>query len=247
MEHPILFSTPMVKAILDGRKTMTRRVLKIPKWAVPYEEYFETDGKTATAICEKTGCQADIQCPYGKPGDILWVRETWWKYGGEYLYRADGDEEISACSTPTGGYPSECRNYPGCEGCTRTNWKIPWKPSIHMPKAACRIKLKITNIRVERLQDISTEDICNEGIWVEPPPIVKTGAQFPSDFENRTETQKDEWFETTARATYIGQCDHIAALHREWENLWDSLNANRGYGWDKNPWVWVVEFERVME
>lgn len=132
-EHPILFSTPMVKAILEGRKTQTRRIVK-----EPFYSWIETatNPKWMEAIL--------TQCPYGNVGDILWVRETWQyvDFAGEdngYVYRAtDPDWE------------------------TMEEWR--WKPSIFMPKEACRIKLRIESIRIELLQDITEEDSICEGV-----------------------------------------------------------------------------------
>lgn len=152
MEKPILFSGEMVNAILAGRKTMTRRVVK-----------------------------NDAHCPYAS-GDTLWVRETFAVncVGGQdfLFYRAD--------------------SYPDGDG-------APWKPSIFMPRKYSRITLRITDVRVERLQDISEDDAIAEGI--EPDPHVSTWLKF--------------------------------AL------LWNRINEERGFGWDTNPWVWVVRFERV--
>lgn len=141
-EHPILFSGPMVQAILDGRKTMTRRVIKMPKWAQECnEDYeFEIDDDIPYSICKKTGCLAAIDCPYGFPGDRLWVRETFCKdLDHNVFYKAD--------------------NMPPWED-------TKWKPSIFMPRWASRITLEITNVRVERLQEISGKDILAEGLDV---------------------------------------------------------------------------------
>lgn len=140
---PILFSTPMVNAIMRGDKTMTRRLIKTPKnkLAAGFRINTSKDGanKWPEAIDENerglegNGC--NMECPYGQIGDVLWVRETWSRWANEpYKYKADG----------TTGYS--------------------WKPSIHMPKAACRIFLEITNIRVEWLQDITENDAISEGV-----------------------------------------------------------------------------------
>ena len=128
---PILFSTPMVQAILDGRKTQTRRTLKMPPKNITITENgFEGESGRI------------YKCPYGKAGDILWVRETWkdspkqatWQ---RYSYKADYNSHLAELGK--------------------------WNPSIHMPKSACRIFLKVKSVRVERLQDISEEDAKAEG------------------------------------------------------------------------------------
>ncbi len=167
-EKPILFSTPMVRAILLGKKTQTRRVINL---------------KNEHGLPLHYSRIVDRPCPYGKVGDRLWVRETWLKDGEVYLYKADFGKGILSSS-----------------------WEGHWKPSIHMPKVACRIRLEIVNVRVERLQDISHEDAVAEGC------------------------QKEDG--------------------RSWgrlgfSQLWDQINKDRGFGWDVNPWVWVLDFKRV--
>ena len=175
-EHPILFSGPMVRAILEGRKTQTRRVIK-----------------------PQTTWGSDVEyCPHGVPGDRLWVRETWcpleradWsRPGREYNvnYKAD--------ATPEGE-------------CIRKEMGYQWKPSIFMPRWASRITLEITGVKVERIQELlDHKDIMAEGILPD---------EGPRCYSCRT----------------------------RFAELWDSLNAKRGYGWDANPWVWVIEFKRL--
>lgn len=181
---PILFNTEMVRAILEGRKTCTRRLVKFlpgenPQWTGYIEDGLMLyNGKNEPCI---------RQAPY-KPGDILYVRETWCKgsYGNEkekYYYKADDN-----------------------------NFFCTWHPSIHMPKKAARIFLKVTDVRVERLQEIDIEGIRNEGL--------------------------------SSAAVHCG--DMEIAL-KEWEILWNSTIKKSDldrYGWDANPYVWVVEFER---
>lgn len=140
-EHPILFSGAMVRATLEDRKTQTRRVVKLPSWSTRNWDDFETDGRTAEVICSNTGCSAVICCPYGKVGDRLWVRETW-------CYFIAGDAHI--------GYKATDEICP--DAIDR------WHPSIHMPRTASRITLEITDIRVERLQEINEQDAIAEGV-----------------------------------------------------------------------------------
>tara|TARA_R100000306_G_scaffold62433_2_gene70105 strand:- start:1950 stop:2519 length:570 start_codon:yes stop_codon:yes gene_type:complete len=185
-EKPILFNTEMVRAILDGRKTQTRRIIK-PSFhmeQIDGELFFEDhwgeylEAKDVSLI---------------RKGDTLWVRETvafedglkhakqMWAMGQsvEYYFKTD-------CSPETG-----------------------WTPSIHMPKCVARIFLKVTNVRIERVQDISLYDAQHEGC-----PLTDT---------NNFVISPIVWF----------------------QQLWDSINDKRGYGWDKNPWVWVYDFEVV--
>lgn len=151
-ERPILFSGPMVRAILEGRKTQTRRIIKIPSWGQGDIELCDKAGMGQSAIdwpnvvCKATGCLAEIPCPYGWRGDRLWVRECW-RFGypvklkgpsmniESLQYRADYSD-----STP-----------------------VPWRPSIHMKRKDSRITLEIVRVRAERLQDITEEDAIAEG------------------------------------------------------------------------------------
>lgn len=141
-QHPIIFSTPMVRGILDGRKTQTRRIIK-PQ---PYKngDTWHYNKKSFGNSPPNEVCNSPIpglKCPYGQPGDLLWVRETWAPAMGEICFKADYSDKVL----------SEKRN------------KGLWKPSIHMPKAAARLWLKITDVRVERLHDISEKDAIAEG------------------------------------------------------------------------------------
>ena len=198
---PILFNTEMVRAILDGRKTCTRRIMK-PQLTAHYGTH-----------CTKP--------PY-QQGDILYVRETWTEECGKYYYRADYDSDyLDSCETLSGGYPASCRNHPGCDGCMATSTRIHWHPSIHMPKEAARIWLKVTDVRVELLQE------CGEGWCID---IEKEGIATPQD-----------------PILYISDDAFHDALRMEFQKIWDSTikKSDIGrYGWDANPWVWVIEFER---
>lgn len=200
-ELPILFNTEMVRAILDGRKTCTRRIMKPQPTA-----HYGTQ-------CAKP--------PY-VPGDILYVRETWTEECGKYYYRSDYDSDyLDPCETLSGGYPASCRNHPGCYGCTATSMRIHWHPSIHMPKEAARIWLKVTGVRVERLQE------CGEGWCID---IEKEGIVAPQD-----------------PILYISDDAFHGALRMEFQKIWDSTIKKSDidrYGWKANPWVWVIKFER---
>jgi hypothetical protein len=197
-ERPILFSGPMVRAILEGRKTQTRRVIKRLNGRGEISEF----GPSTTRGYEwhfrdKRGLWNDVdtqyildRCPYGKFGDRLWVRETIARSGGYIQYVADG--VVSKLPWPS-------------------HWKNDPRPSIHMPRHVSRIALEITGVRIERVQDITGNDVLSEG------------TEFP-DAVDYTEAP--------------GRWD---AFRR----LWDSINAARGFGWDVNPPVWVIEFKRV--
>lgn len=188
---PILFNTEMVRAILDGQKTQTRRIMKPQAYCtVPKDcavcNAWRFDGKT-TSECPPS-CVTTPDQPYNV-GDILWVRETYCEpYApGMYAYRADYDEHDIIPNSV--GHVSLSANM------------FRWKPSIHMPKQAARIFLRVTDVRVERLQDIDDDGVVAEGLEI--------GAQI-DELWNRTLSKSD-------RAKF---------------------------GWDANPWTWVIEFER---
>lgn len=155
-ERPILFSGPMVRAILDGRKTQTRRVVK-PQPGIHCVPWQRPDGQFIWIIAETGhGVSEPFTCPFGQIGDRLWVRETWnADWCDRTIYKADGGYAKHA------GYSVEPR----------------WRPSIHMPRWASRIMLEITDVRVQRLQEISEEDAISEGIH--------SVAAFPSGYSNR--------------------------------------------------------------
>lgn len=196
---PILFSTEMVQAILAGRKTQTRRVCSHQFWQHSELTDFNIN-KTHSKV------DRSVSSKY-QPGDILWVRETFQKLESvnhkeiDFLYKAD----------------VEYHNYFNSD-------LVVWSPSIHMPKEAARIFLKVTNIRVERLQDISEEDAIAEGIERYGPFGEFKGDPHPSGGMMR--------FRAYSKAA------------RAFQDLWDSINAKK-HPWDSNPWVWVYDFERI--
>lgn len=214
---PILFNTEMVRAILEGRKSCTRRICKdANECTVPDMEFYNADKRTYAVhnFADKKHTEqlsiAERTCPIC-PGDVLYIRETWTEECGKYYYRADYDSDyLDPCETLSGGYPASCRNHPGCDGCMATSTRIHWHPSIRMPKEAARILLKVTDVRVERLQEISGEDLIKEGID-------------------------------------LFQSSYVRVAFDEFKNIWNStikksdLNC---YGWNANPVVWVIEFER---
>ena len=213
---PILFNTEMVRAILDGRKTCTRRICKdANECTVPDMEFYNADKRTYAvhnfANREHTEqlSTAERACPIC-PGDILYVRETWMDYAGLTMYKADCDI-----------YRLDSLNFAG----------FGWKPSIHMPKEAARIWLKVTNVRVERLQEMKPVDVIKEGAYPDCWDCLNTYGENGSQCCYGTEEQ-------------CSQCDEVMM---EWEKLWNSTIKKSDldfYGWDANPWVWVIEFER---
>jgi hypothetical protein len=197
-ERPILFSAPMVRAILDGGKTQTRRVAKHPlaQAAVRINSY---KGQSEFDCILPDGTGGIIQCPYGKPGDRLWVRETW-------AYERDG----TGCPDDTGILYRATD--PGWDD---EETGLRWRPSIYMPRRASRILLEITDIRVQRLQEISEEDARAEGIDDDAADKVLMMAEAMNQREPRP-------------------------FASAFETLWEDINGTNS--WAANPRVWVVAF-----
>ena len=203
-EHPILFNGEMVRAILDGRKTQTRRVIK------PQPAWIEQVGDGEVILYKRRVDESELNekdeifCPYGQPGNHLWVRETWAKNiagcPDGISYRADHID-------PHGDGPAN---------------PMKWTPSIHMPRWASRITLEVVSVRVELVNEISEEDAEAEGIEWQANEYGVYQWKIPGD--------KDGWFDYVEDAF-------------SW--IWDSINAKRGYGWDANPFVWVISFKKV--
>ena len=222
---PILFNTEMVQAILDGRKTCTRRVIKPqPDEKHTYPLGFVTDstekkevGCFGFAANEYGGSIQYVKPPYRyAPGDILYVRETW-------------------CALPVneaGHMRGHCVYYYRADGELRPEgWRGKWHPSIHMPKESARIWLKVTNVRVERLQEMKPVDVIKEGAYPDCWDCLNTYGESGSQCCYGTEEE-------------CSQCDEVMM---EWEKLWNSTIKKSDldqYGWNANPYVWVISFER---
>ena len=208
---PSLFNTEMVRAILDGRKDATRRIVKgfIPDDAVW--------GYTAFTPKGYISCRGTFADGYGEkffklpcePGDILYVRETWHKY----TKRIGKGESCRLAEFY--GYKASVANSEDAEE--------PWRPSTQMPKEAARIWLKVMNVRVERLQEITDEQAKREGIQYD---------ECPTGFTWKQETDMHNCYTTP-----------IGAMQALWNSTIKKSDLDR-YGWDASPWVWVIEFER---
>ena len=231
---PILFNTEMVRAILDGRKDATRRIVKgfIPDDAVW--------GYTAFTPKGYISCRGTFADGYGEkffklpcePGDILYVRET---FAWCPCWDCGLDIEPGRCSNATAKIYKEgeygCYMYrASCEDNEYPSADT-WHPSIHMPKEAARIWLKVTDVRVERLQEMKPVDVIKEGAYPDCWDCLNTYGESGSQCCYGTEEQ-------------CSQCDEVMM---EWEKLWTSTIKKSDldrYGWNANPWVWVIEFER---
>lgn len=246
-EIPILFSTPMVQAILEERKTMTRRTKGLEKinenpdiWS--FQEVFTHVGKLEREkyifrFTDSQGGFMDIPCPFGKPSDLLFVRESWKLVGGDF---EDGKARIQYADGAEYSFPTpDDYDYKGYNWLIRqfekllakdiimpesdsdecpmifTGEKHPFSPSIHLPKWCSRIWLEVTDVRVERLHDISEDDAKAEGVEQNP------------DGSWRDYLEPIRLWQDAAKPSFI--------------SLWQSINGEDS--WNANPWVWVVSFE----
>lgn len=226
-ERPILMNSSMVRAVLDGSKTQTRRIMKPQPEPTPHRpgDYqwpcnaFQSMVSVSDTRAPGAHGMAGDACPHGGHGDQLWVRET---FG--YVSPDEHQRPVSECSIEyradlpagsterPGGWPApECVGDPACPR---------WRPSIHMPRAASRILLEIVSVRVERLRDISDADIVAEGI----------------DMEALAESQ-DRYDIVCKGSGASGR----ATERRAWRALWESTGGD----WDANEWLWAIEFKRV--
>lgn len=203
-ERPILFNTEMVKAILDGRKTCTRRAIKFPNGMTGRPIGKAGDSSNPLGVMYPGG----IKRPPYQPGDILYVRETWQNAGlvDEFDHVIAGTEKYYYAAGPE----APCFDFWVDPETGEHKDKMPWKPSIHMPKEAARIWLKVINVRVEQLQEMDKTDALKEGI---DPRL----------------------------------CLNLSHALTKFKKIWDSTIKKSDldiYGWDADPWVWVIEFEQ---
>ncbi len=226
---PMFFNTEMVKAILAGQKTVTRRVVKL-KYGNTHLEMrtdkygtrlieLQNEEPGVTTVLKPDGTMIhkllaaiEKEPPY-HPGDILYVRETWMR---------ETEQGI-----PTGGYIYRASDNPAPDG----NGPLRWRPSIHMPKEAARLFLRVTDVRVERLWDITEEQAKAEGIFLDSPDFIPT---YHYD-KTKCNIPGEGW--STARECFR-------------RKLWNGTIPKKDlslYGWDANPWVWVIEFERISK
>lgn len=230
-ESPILFSSAMIRALLDGSKTQTRRVIKSigdDNGCVMQEEapgiwrpYRSHDGES---IQDRDGNETPIQCPYGWTGDRLWVRETLsvvdcpWSYGPHYLYAEEAEQyykmSLEDYDAGTSWAHKQGRDFWESRVC---GMKFGTCPSIHMPRWASRRTLEIVSVKVQRIQEISPADARAEGLKFEHGNYWAT------------------------------ELDGYPVARQAFEHLWDSINERRdGCSWLANPWVWCLSFRRII-
>jgi hypothetical protein len=239
-ERPILFQTEMVKAILEGRKTQTRRTKGLDEinrdpnhWSrigdprkntVRFWDSRKESNPNPLAIHygfrEPYGLLHYVKSPYGKPGDLLWVRESWTEAG---RFESDfyANSEVNAYRTKDAYF------FPNWKQLDTSHWnwdKLKWKPSIHMPKDSARIWLIIEDIRVERVQEINEKDAKDEGV-----KYIESNNFFERGYKNYLTRDLDD--------------PNYCRAVNSFKTLWISINGQNSF--DSNPWVWVIQF-RVL-
>lgn len=239
-ERPILFNDEMVRAILEGRKTQTRRPLKNQPGKFTHIEYDDDMGWHFwwDVICDYSDYDVDqerspISCPFGDEGDELWVRECFCHKADQhgvvtgangYWYRAS-DQGVTKVDED------------GCIAIRQDGSEAsPWTPSIHMPREASRIQLIVKRVWVERIQDMSENDARAEGI---PPNHIGDFSSFDPDEQGFLDREGYVADQRNEEIFYYGHFTAKEAL----PSHWDPIYATKGYGWDDNAWVWCCEFE----
>lgn len=212
---PILFNTEMVRAILESRKSCTRRLVKFLAKKNPLWTGYIKDG---LMLYNGRNEPCIRNAPY-QPGDILYVRETW-------------------CALPVneaGHMRGHCVYYYRADGELRPEgWRGKWHPSIHMPKEAARIWLKVTDVKVERLQEIDEDGVWDEGFRFKPPCLTRVSADgHTCDLDGPC----------TSSIKYCDMTMGELFGRKLWNSTLKKSDLDR-YGWNASPWVWVIEFER---
>lgn len=222
-ERPIIFNADMVRAVLDGRKTQTRRITRVQPDSAEFESRFIIDSTKRSEIGKWCWAEPGVfvnprrsalfPCPFGEIGDCLWVRETFRVHSratdvATLLYKASEQQS----------WTQQTHRVP-IEKCHKPAVVDKWTPSIHMPRWASRIALEITGVRVERLNSINEHDAAAEGV----PPAGDLLPDYPG--------------------TYLTPKGDFATAEVAFQRLWQSIYGEDS--WQANPWVWVIEFKRV--
>lgn len=215
--RPILFSGTMVRAILAGRKTQTRRVVQWPDWADPLDLAPLLSRDPHALEHDPANPKRRLRCPYGWRGDRLWVRERWSPAlpASSAVPRSVGSLAIAQPDVAPAFYEADGPMLPP---------QSRWHAGVHMPRHLSRILLEVDDVRCERLHDISVRDALAEGL--EPA--------------GNGDKAINEWFRPHGWAR-----DGADNARLVFADLWDSIHARRGYDWASNPWVWAVEFRRL--
>lgn len=229
--RPILMSVPMVQGCLrdENPKTQTRRLVK-PQ---PHESvaHFRTANEAFFQPIDASGSElkGGMTCPYGVPGDVLWVRETWGCPSADHPKAKGGRKPQQGDKIVYAANDADAYQWRGGPGCA----DFCWRPSIHMPRWACRLYLEVVSVRVERVQDISEADAIAEGIQ----RVAKVG-DHPGEWFWGTEPIPEKY-----SSDDLGRLIHKRTPIEAYATLWDSING--AGSWAANPWCWVIAFKRT--
>lgn len=243
-ERPVLFSVPMVRALLAGTKTQTRRVVKVSASAKNMRMVSAgLAGFDGFGVVTET-----VKCPYGAPGDQLWVRETWCEV-----------EPLSGGRLEPGDHPAVRPDGEPTLLWYRADGEIPpidrlfdddfrWRPSIHMPRWASRLSLRITDVRVERLQDISEEDARAEGVSGYEAPEEWHAVREAASGHLEAIAFPEQPSKAVIKALKLRDvrrypASTVLTAKEAFERLWGSINGPES--WGANPYVWAISFKRV--
>lgn len=197
-ERPIIF-THNIREIISGEKTQTRRVINRMPRGIINGVIFDDDINAWRFGVNNIHMTVGVKCPYGIPGDVLWLKENWRKTcDGKIEYKADGLHDLY----------------------------IKWEVPLFMPKVASRIKLLVENVRIQKIQEISDDDCLAEGV----KKVTKDGRLYKYCFYDKGDYSSTPWSQMHLSPKLV------------FEDLWNSINKKRGFGWDVNPFVWVVDF-----
>ncbi|EPC3761914.1 hypothetical protein ACRZET_002575 [Klebsiella michiganensis] len=228
-ERGMIFNAEMVRAILDGRKTQTRRIMA-PQPADDIERGIFPNPEVIgwkSSLRHKHGSTTAHFCPHGKPGDRIWVREAFRVHS-----RATDVATLVYKASERNSWTEQTHRVPVAV-CNKPATPEKWTPSLHMPRWASRILLEITDVRVERLNAISEEDAQSEGVHTEV---------WDQTVVARNYAVRDEFFQF-----WSDDMPHYVEMNQlyrsSFRSLWESIYGEES--WNANPWVWVISFERI--
>ena len=235
---PALFNSDMVQALLEGRKTETRRVIK-PQ---PAAKLYWTLNESCWPGYFSNSEEQRVYKPPFRPGDIIWVRET---YRVDYLSNIIGTGRIQYKAD--GQYADICFDSARYDIFRRAQRKHGWQSCECMPREAARLFLRVVDVHVDRLQDINGLDAYNEGA-IAPVPAGCLPPKKPAEYDSWSKEKQEAWIQSMARAVYMSKLHFSDLLIKEFRTIWDKTirpEDKKAFSWAANPYVWVICFEKV--